>query len=94
MYFAGGYVYNNKVYGLSGRDAFLHSQFWFVDLRGLVTDGCYYSMDMAKVLLARSCIRVAHVTALAGRTRQAAQMLHRAGSSRNIGIRILSRACF
>ena len=51
MYFAGGYLYNNKVYGLSGRDAFLHSQFWFVDLWGLVTDGFYYSMDMVKVPL-------------------------------------------
>jgi hypothetical protein len=42
-------MYNNKVYGLSGREACPHSQFWFVDLRGLVTDGCYYSLDVAKV---------------------------------------------
>jgi hypothetical protein len=50
-YFAGGYVYNNKVFGLSGREAVPHSQFWFVDLRGLVADGCYYSLDVAKVRL-------------------------------------------
>jgi hypothetical protein len=62
VYFAGGYVYNYKVYGLSGRDAFLHSQFWFVDLRGLVTDGCYYSIDLAKVQLARSCNHLARMT--------------------------------
>ena len=49
VYFAGGYMYNNKVYGLSGREACPHSQFWFVDLQGLVTDGCYYSLDVIKV---------------------------------------------
>jgi hypothetical protein len=49
-YFGGGYMYNYKVYGLSGREAFPHSQFWLVDLRGLVTDGCYYSFDLAKVI--------------------------------------------
>ena len=49
VYFAGGYVYNNKVFGLSGREAVPHSQFWFMDLRGLVADGCYYSLDIAKV---------------------------------------------
>ena len=41
--------YNNKVFGLSGREAVPHSQFWFMDLRGLVADGCYYSLDIAKV---------------------------------------------
>ena len=49
VYFAAGYMYNNKVYGLSGREACPHSQFWFVDLRGLVIDGCYYSLDVGKV---------------------------------------------
>lgn len=53
VYFAGGYIYNYKVYGLSGREAFPHSQFWFVDLHGLVTDGCYFSLDLAKALHAR-----------------------------------------
>ena len=43
--------YNNKVFGLSGREAVPHSQFWFMDLRGLVADGCYYSLDIAKVRL-------------------------------------------
>jgi hypothetical protein len=58
VYFAGGYIYNYKVYGLSGREAFPHSQFWFVDLHGLVTDGCYFSLDLAKVLSPTTSITV------------------------------------
>ncbi len=89
-------MYNYKVYGLSGREAFPHSQFWFVDLHGLVNDGCYYSLDLAKVpfpfvFLKRFPV-VFHSAMLPGCLRQGAQVRDGAGHARQLRVRLFARA--